>query len=451
MLRAIGVSSLEDLLKQVPEALRWRPEDDATGAGDILGAPRGEMEVVAEARRLAAQNVPLEARTNFLGAGVYRHYIPSVVPSLATRAEFLTAYTPYQPEASQGLLQAIFEYQTCVARLTDMEVSNAGLYDGATALAEGVLMAMGIRSKARRVVLSKAIHPQYRAVVRSHVEGLRAEVVEVDMTNGRTGLDAWCEALGDPDTAAVAAFQSPNFFGSLEDGEALVKAAQEKNALAATVFNPIALGILATPGRWGADIAVAEGQPLGMNPYAGGEALGVFATRKDHMWKMPGRLVGLTRDRKGRRAYVLTLQSREQHIRRARATSNICTNQSLFALMAAIYLATLGPEGLREVATLCASRAAYARKVLGTVKGYNVAFDAPAFHEFVLRTPGDAQELAVRVIHNHNLVPGYPLGKDYPELADCLLVCTTEMTSREEIDRLAAALANPGDATKTSE
>jgi len=441
MLSALGVASIEDLLAQVPEALRWRPGKDAPPGG-LLDTPLTEPALMAEARRRAEQNVVSGSRPCFLGAGTYHHYIPAVVPHLATRSEFLTAYTPYQPEASQGLLQATFEYQTAVARLTGMDVSNAGLYDGATALAEAVLMGFNLKPKSPRIVLSRGIHPQYRQVVRTHVESLGAEVVEVDLREGITPEDAWRSALGEKDTTALAVVQSPNFLGCLEGGKLLVAAAHAAGALACVVFNPIALGALATPGQWEADLAVGEGQPLGLAAAAGGETLGLFATRKEYVWKMPGRLVGLTRDRLDRRAYVLTLQSREQHIRRARATSNICTNQALYALMAAIYLATVGPGGLREVAAICAARSAYARKRIQERAGLRPAFSAPSFHEFALRVGRDAEAAAEILADKHGILAGYPLGRDYPELEDCLLICTTELTPTEDIDRLADALAS---------
>jgi glycine dehydrogenase subunit 1 len=440
MMRAIEVKGIEELLSQIPAELRWRP---GAAAGEIaaLGRALSEPELAAEARRLAAANCSLENHASFLGAGIYHHYIPSVVTNLASRTEFLTAYTPYQPEASQGLLQAIFEYQTYIARLTDMDIANAGLYDGATALAEGVLMGLNIRPKARRVVLARSIHPHYRRVVHSHLAALEVEVVEVEAPEGVVDAADWKKALGPDGTTAVAAFQSPNFFGCIESGQSLVEAAHQAGAVAVVAFNPIALGILATPGQWGADIAVGEGQPLGMAPAAGGETLGLFATRTEHVWKMPGRLVGLTHDRKQRRAYVLTLQSREQHIRRARATSNICSNQSLYAIMATIYLATLGPEGLRELATLCARRCDELRRRLAAISGFAPAFAAPVFHEFVLRTGRDAKALADEFHRTYGILPGYPLGTDYPELADALLVCVTEMTPPDAMDRLADALA----------
>jgi len=460
LLEAIEVHSLEDLLKQIPQEVRWTgPVPDGHPAAELLVRPLTEMELTALARQRAEQNADLADRPSFLGAGTYRHFIPSAVGHLALRSEFLTAYTPYQPEASQGLLQAIFEFQTYISRLTGMDVANAGLYDGATALAEAALMGLSARPAAKRVVLSRAIHPQYREVVRTHVSALGAEVIEVDCADGATSLEKWREALGlsapkdaagggaSPSSsdaspaAAVALFQSPNFFGCLEDGAALVEAAHKAGALAAVAFNPIALGVLATPGQWGADIAVAEGQPLGMAPGAGGETLGLFAARAEHVWKMPGRLVGLTRDREGRRAYVLTLQSREQHIRRARATSNICTNHSLFALMACIYMATVSAEGLRELAGICAGRCALARRRLAQIPGCQLAFPkADHFHEFALRTGRDARELERRIARESGILAGYPLGREYPELADALLVCTTEMTSEADIERLAVAL-----------
>jgi len=283
MLQAAGARSVEDLLAQIPEALRWRDALEAAaapgGEPSPLARPLGEMELVAEARRRAEQNAPAARRVSFLGAGCYRHYVPAVVPQLALRSEFLTAYTPYQPEASQGLLQAFFEFQTFIARLTEMEVSNAGLYDGATALAEAALMAMSVKPAARRLVISRGVHPNYRQVVRATLEGLNVEIVEAPLAEGRADAAAWQECLGAPGTAAAAVFQSPNFLGSLEEGAALAEAAHRAGALAVQVFNPIALGRLAAPGQWGVDIAVGEGQPLGLGLGAGGASLGLFAAQ----------------------------------------------------------------------------------------------------------------------------------------------------------------------------
>ena len=368
------------------------------------------------------------------------------------------------------MLQAIFEYQTMIARLTGLEVSNAGLYDGATALAEGVLMALSLQPGKRRVVISKGVNPQYLQVLRTHLRAQDIEYIEVELQEGATCAASWRKALGaaedssgapedspgaakdkgaaSPGAAAAkglcaaAVFQSPNFFGCLEDGAELTAQAHAAGALAIQVFNPISLGLLAPPGQWGVDIAAGEGQPLGMPPSAGGETLGLFAARMNHIWKMPGRLAGLTRDRLGRRSYVLTLQSREQHIRRARATSNICTNQSLYALTALIYLAALGAEGLRELAEICARRCALAREKLAALPGFGLEFpQAPVFHEFVLRTPRPAEDLFKQLHDQHGILPGFPLSREFPEMKNALLICATEMTSAADIDRLAGALA----------
>lgn len=441
MLQAIGAESLEELLAQIPSGLRWNPKPGSGEVAEPLRHPLSELELTLEARERAAKNHALMTRSSFVGAGCYRHFIPSIVAQLATRAEFLTAYTPYQPEASQGVLQATFEFQTLIAQLTGMEIANAGIYDGATALAEAVCMGINIKPEANRIVLAGGIHPDFRAVVHTHLDGMGPEVVEVPSDGGRIDPAAWKAALGPAGTTAVAVFQSPNFFGGIEDGAKLVAAAKEAGAVSVVVFNPTALGVLATPGEWGADIAVGEGQPLGLAPAGGGETVGLFASKKEYMWKMPGRLVGLTRDRQGRRAYVLTLQTREQHIRRAKATSNICTNHALFAIMSTVYMSVLGPRGLRELATICARRADYARRKLAKVPGVKLAHpEVPVFHEFVIEVPEDAEVFAAHLEEHHNISPGYPLGKKFASMKNSLLVCTTELATEADIDRLVAAV-----------
>ena len=361
MLEAIGVARLEDLFGQIPADARF-PDLD-------LPAPLSEMEIGAELRRLAEGNVTPDGHSCFLGAGVYRHFIPATVDYVLQRGEFYTAYTPYQPEVSQGMLQAMFEYQSMICRLTAMEVSNASHYDGATSLAEAVLLALEAgRGRRDRVVLSPALHPQYRAVVKTYLQGVGAEVI------GDEEADVEPAALAAKldDRSAALVVQSPNYFGQLEDMTGLAAAVHAAGALLIVVADPIALGLFKPPGEAGADVVVADGQPLGIPPSFGGPHLGIFATRKAHVRRLAGRLAGETEDAAGQRGYVLTLGTREQHIRRARATSNICTNAALTALAATVYLATLGKAGLRHVAELCYHKSHYAAGRIAELPGIRI-------------------------------------------------------------------------------
>jgi glycine cleavage system P protein (glycine dehydrogenase) subunit 1 len=360
-----------------------------------------------------------------------------VVDHLAGRAEFYTAYTPYQPEASQGSLQAFFEYQTLICQLTGMDVSNASLYEGASALAEAVLMAMGA-SRRRRVVIASAVHPEYRHVLATYLANTDATVVEASRTSGVTD-PAEVFSLVDDQTAAVV-FQHPNFFGCLEQPRALTEAAHEHGALAIAAVDPVSLGLLERPGDYGADIVVAEGQSLGTPLGFGGPYLGIMAARESHMRKLPGRLVGQTLDRCGRRTFVLTLQTREQHIRRDKATSNICTNQGLLALRATIYLAAMGPTGLRAAADLAARKARYLADRLHAIDGFRLRFGSPFLREFVLQCETPVHQVLDR-LEAADIVGGVPLGRFCPDLADCLLVAVTEKRTRAELDRYASALS----------
>jgi glycine dehydrogenase subunit 1 len=431
MLGSLGLERVEQLFEQqIPAGLLLdRPLDLPPGMS--------ELELRRHFQALASENRPAESGACFLGAGIYDHYVPSVVPTIILRGEFHTAYTPYQPEMSQGTLQSIFEFQTMIAALTGMDVANASMYDGATAFAEGVILAAGVTNRDEAVLVG--VHPTWVQVTRTYVEGLGIRVVEAPLREGIADRDWLRENV--TEGTAVIAVQQPSFFGTIEDLKALGETAHAAGALLVVGANPIALGLLETPGALGADVVVGEGQPLGLGMNFGGPLVGFFAARQKYLRQMPGRLVSRTKDREGREGYVLTLQTREQHIRRERATSNICTNQGLMMLAATVYLSLMGKQGLREVAEQCLAKAHYAADKLGSVPGYHVRFDAPFFHEFVLECPGDASDVAARLAQQ-GITAGYPLGKHYPDMTNCLLVAVTEKRTREEIDRFAAALTS---------
>ncbi len=429
MLAAIGVGSIEDLLVKVPPKARLsRP----------LGLPPAlaETDLVRELRARAARNADADSYVCFLGAGAYDHYVPSPIDHLVRRGEFFTAYTPYQPEASQGTLRTIYEYQTMIAELTGMDVANASLYDGASSVAEAVLMAQAATGR-DEVVLAGGLHPLYRRVVATYTRP-RLRLRDVPAPEGVLDLDAARRALGERTAALVV--QSPNFYGVLEDVAAAAGAAHAVGALLVVVTDPVNLGVLEAPGRLGADIVVGEGQGLGVPLSYGGPYLGVFAARQEFVRRLPGRLVGATVDLDGRRGFVLTLQTREQHIRRARATSNICTNVALCALMATIYLAILGKRGLVEVGELAMAKAHYAAERLTAVPGVSLRFRAPFFKEFTLRLPRSPERVVRRLLRDR-ILAGVPLKPFERRLADCLLVAVTEKRTREEIDAFATALA----------
>ena len=385
---------------------------------------------------MIGRNQGADQRVCFLGAGSYDHFIPAVVDQLAARGEFFTAYTPYQAEASQGTLQATFEYQTLITQLTGMDVSNASLYDGGSAVAEAVLMALAITKRFGRVVVAESVHPEYRQILSTFLDHLEPEVVTVPAPGGAVTAKSLAEAVTG-DTAAVV-LQYPNVFGQLEEMESLVEAAHAKGALVIVSVDPISLGLLRRPADYGADIVVAEGQGLGNPMSYGGPYLGIMACREEYLRKMPGRIVGQTTDRHGKRCWVLTLQTREQHIRREKATSNICTNQGLLALRSSIYLAAMGPSGLRQAAELSTRKAHYAAERLAGVPGLSLAFSGPFFKEFVVRTSRNAPAVLAELgrLGYHG---GIALGRWYPHLADCILIAVTEKRTREEIDGLAAA------------
>jgi glycine dehydrogenase subunit 1 len=432
MLQTLELTTIDELFSGIPEELRF------AGALDIPPA-LSEQDVLRHMRILASRNANVEDYAAFLGAGAYHHFIPSIVPVLTSRGEFMTAYTPYQPEMAQGTLQALYEYQTLICQLTDMEVANASLYDGSTAVAEAVLMARRV-TQHDDVLLSEAVHPEYRAVLRTYLQNLGMQVHEVSVDEaGQTPLSRVRERLS-PRTACVVA-QSPNFFGVIEDLSGFAEALQgEKALLVQAVAEPVSLGLLKPPGAWGADIVVGEGQAFGNTLTYGGPYLGFFATRDRYVRQMPGRLAGETVDTEGRRGYVLTLSTREQHIRREKATSNICTNEGLCALAATIHLCALGKVGLRRLAELNLQRATYARQQLTSIPGCRIPFSGPTFNEFVLETPKPAGDL-IRQLSAQRLIPGVDLGRFYPERSHQLLMCVTEMNAREDIDRLCAALS----------
>lgn len=429
MLRVIGVASIDDLFADIPPALRQQARLD-------IGPPLSEMETRRKMSGLAARNVNFEQAPCFLGAGMYDHYIPAVVPALASRGEFATAYTPYQAETSQGTLQVIYEFQTLLCQLTGMEMANASLYDGATALAEALIMAMAV-TRRNRVLVPRALSPFYGRVAQTYLQGLPVTIEEVPFADGVTDAAQLAARLS-KDVAAVVV-QQPNFFGSLEDGQAIGEVAHAHGALLISVFNPITLGLLPPPGVYEADIAVAEGQPLGIAPQFGGPGVGLFCCRKKFARFAPGRLVGTAEDEQGRAGFTLTLQTREQHIRREKATSNICTNQALCALMASIYLGALGPQGLKNCAEQSYHKAHYAAQQLSQLDGYELAFQTPYFHEFALRVPTSVKEVNRRLLEK-SIIGGYDLGRDYPELENVMLLCCTEKRTKEEIDGLVGAL-----------
>ncbi len=429
MLQAVGAKTIDDLLKQVPDAFRLREVLDLPPAMDELTLRRHLSE-------LGAANRSVDDKVCFLGAGVYDHFIPATVDALAMKGEFLTAYTPYQAEASQGSLQAFFEFQTMVCQLTSMEVANASLYEGATALAEAALMALNVTGK-REIIVSQGVHPHYRRVLQTYLADLPAIYTEIPLKNGVVDTQE-LESELEADTAAIIV-QSPNFLGHIERVETIAKFAHANESLCIQSFNPLSLGILKHPGEMDVDIATAEGQPLGIPLQFGGPYLGLFATRTQFMRKMPGRLVGQTVDAEGRRAFCLTLQTREQHIRREKATSNVCTNQGLLALRASVYLATMGPQGIRHAAQLCHNKAAYLVERLKQV-GLAPRFDLPFFNEVLVKLDRPVADVLADA-SRAGILAGYPIGQDDPKLADCLLVAVTEKRTREEIDRLVDLLA----------
>ncbi|HEY7782582.1 MAG TPA: aminomethyl-transferring glycine dehydrogenase subunit GcvPA [Ktedonobacterales bacterium] len=430
MLRAVGARSIEDLLAPIPKAVRLP-------RALKLPAALSEPDLKRLMTGMAELNADLDHYASFLGAGSYDHVVPSVVPHLAKRSEFYTSYTPYQPEVSQGMLQVIYEFQTLVCQITGMDVANASLYDGSTAVVEGALLAVGPGGRGE-VVVSRALDPQYRATLRTYAHARGFTLREVGLADGVTSLDDLESALGQETRAVIV--QQPNFFGALEDVRAIERLTHTTKALfIVAITEPASLGVLAPPGSYGADLVAAEGQSLG-NPIGfGGPALGLLASRTDYVRRLPGRLVGRTVDEAGETGYVLTLQTREQHIRRERATSNICTNQALLALFTTIYLAALGKRGFHDVGALCLRKAHYAQSRISAVPGFAPLFARPFFDEFAVRTPLPAEQVNAQ-LREQGIIGGYELGRDYPELGEALLFCVTEARTRDDIDNLVSAL-----------
>ncbi len=432
MLQVIGVERVEDLFHDVPEPYRFPPLN--------LPRPISEAEILAELHAMADMNVNLNHAACFLGAGAYNHFVPSVVDMIISRSEFYTSYTPYQPEVSQGVLQALFEYQSMICALTEMDVANSSHYDGATATAEAVIMALNVHHRRRRrVILSPTVHPMYRETVHTYTQGMGLTLVGEDTP--RHDLKALAQ-LVDDQTACVVV-QNPDFLGRMfspSEMQALADTVHAHGALFVVVVDPISLGLMVPPGRYSADIVVGEGQSLGSNPNFGGPYLGIFAFRREYLRRSSGRLVGETVDKEGRRGYVITLSTREQHIRRAKATSNICTNEALVAIAASVYLALMGKHGLRTVAELCYHKAHYAAQRITELEGFHVLSTWPFFKEFVVQCPAPVEDINRYLLDEWGIIGGYDLSQDYPDLNQCMLLCVTEMNTREEIDDLVNAL-----------
>ncbi len=430
MLAEIGAESVDELFADLPEDVRLdRPLELSDGLS--------ETEVYDHLASLAERNASAESEICFLGAGMYDHYVPAIVDAITQRSEFLTPYTPYQPEISQGGLQAMFEYQTAISELTGLPVSNASLYEGPSSVASAAYLAIGATKGRQKLVVSRGLHPHSRETLRTYAAGFGAEVVEVPLADGVTDAAALAEAA-DEDTAAVF-LQNPNFLGAVEDLEALTAAAKEVGALSVASVDAISLSVLRPPGDCGVEIAVGEGQPLGNRLDFGGPSFGFFAATEEHLRRMPGRIAGETEDVDGRRGFVLALQTREQHIRREKATHNICTSQALNALAGAIYLAWLGKQGFVELGELLVRRTAYARERLASIEGVELLHTAPVVREFALKLDVPVDDV-LQACAADGIAAGYPLGREYPEYEDCVLVALTERRSKADIDRLAESL-----------
>jgi len=431
MLASIGAASIDELFEPIPEEFRLR---------EMLNLPpaMAELELTQHLGALAEKNTPAGAVPCFLGGGSYDHFIPAAVDMLASRGEFYTSYTPYQPEVSQGNLQAMFEYQTLICQLTGMDVSNASLYDGGSAVIEAVLMCAAVNKKRRNVVVCGSVHPEYRQIVDAYTENIELDVVSVETSEGVVSLSA-LEAAIDDNTVCVVV-QHPNFFGSLEDVAAIVKLAHDQGAFVVQSFDPASLGVMKRPGDYGVDVAIAEGQSLGTPMAYGGPYLGILTCTDKFIRQAPGRIAGETVAAGGRRCWVLTLQTREQHIRREKATSNICTNQGLYALRASIYLALMGPQGMRELGELCLRKSHYAAEKLTAGKQLSRRFDFPFFKEFVVKAEGTNAANLISRAEADGYLAGIALEQWYPEMSDCFLVTVTEKRTREQIDGLATCL-----------
>ena len=426
MLAKIGAKDLKELLAQIPEKFLYPALD--------LPEALTEAELTAHVHALAAKNKPLK---NFIGAGMYEHFIPAAVPALSSRGEFLTAYTPYQAEASQGTLQTIYEFQSCMCAILNMDVATASHYDGATAMTEAALAACRITGR-REITISQLLHPHYKEVLKTYTRHANLTIKEVPaISNGTLDLDALKETLSDKTACFI--LQTPNFVGSLEDAQAVSATAHAAGALLVSVVNPISLGVVQTPGEYDADFAVCEGQPLGNPMNFGGPGLGIMTAKKAYVRQLPGRMVGIAKDKDGRRAFVLTLQAREQHIRREKASSNICSNEALCALNAVIYLTLLGPQGLKEVAELNLGRAHQLAEKINEVKGFSVNTQTPFFNEFVVTCPVPAADV-ISALEKKGIAAGYDLGQLCPQMQNCLLVCATELRTEDDLQTYTDAL-----------
>ncbi|AQX53770.1 aminomethyl-transferring glycine dehydrogenase subunit GcvPA [Priestia flexa] len=430
MLKAIGVSSVDELFSDIPESVRFQGEYNIKKAAS-------ESELVKELTNLATKNKNVKEYASFLGAGVYDHYMPIIVDHVISRSEFYTAYTPYQPEISQGELQAIFEFQTMICELTGMDVANSSMYDGGTALAEAAMLSAG-QTRKKKVLVSETVHPESRAVLETYAAGQYIEVVEVPSKDGVTDLTVLKERMDD-DVAAVIV-QYPNFFGQVEPLREIEAIAHQGKGMFVVSSNPLSLGLLTPPGQFGADIVVGDAQPFGIPTQFGGPHCGYFATTTKLMRKIPGRLVGQTIDENGKRGFVLTLQAREQHIRRDKATSNICSNQALNALAASVAMTALGKQGVKEMATQNLSKTHYAYNALKASE-VDVVFNGSFFNELVVKLPQPSKEVNQKLLAKH-IIGGYDLGRDYHELKDHMLLAFTELRTKEEIDQLVKELGD---------
>ncbi|MGG1628729.1 aminomethyl-transferring glycine dehydrogenase subunit GcvPA [Rossellomorea sp. NRS-1567] len=430
MLDSIGVDSVNDLFEDIPEKVRFK--------GDYkIKEAKSETELVKELTKMAAKNADLRSHTSFLGAGVYDHYMPIIVDHVLSRSEFYTAYTPYQPEISQGELQAIFEFQTMICELTGMDVANSSMYDGGTALAEAAMLSAG-QTRRKKVLVSSTVHPESRDVLRSYAKGQYIEVVEIPHDNGVTDVEELKKLMSNEIAAVVV--QYPNFFGRVEELKAIEEVAHAEKAMFVVSSNPLALGALTPPGQLGADIVIGDAQPFGIPSAFGGPHCGYFAVNKKLMRKVPGRLVGQTVDEDGIRGFVLTLQAREQHIRRDKATSNICSNQALNALAASVAMTALGKQGVKEMALQNIQKAHYAKEAF-KAKGFSIAFEGPSFNEFVVKVNRPVKEINQKLL-GKEMIGGYDLGLMDDSLSQHMLIAVTELRSKEEIDAFVAELGD---------
>lgn len=424
MLETIGVNSVDELFSDIPEKVRFKGEYN-------IKAAKSETSLMKELFQMASRNADLKTNVSFLGAGVYDHYMPVIVDHVISRSEFYTAYTPYQPEISQGELQAIFEFQTMICELTGMDVANSSMYDGGTALAEAAMLSAG-HTKRKKIIVSGAVHPESREVLKTYAKGQYLEVIEVPVNDGITDIEA-LKGLANEEIAAVIV-QYPNFFGRIEPLKELEEIVHANKSLFVVSSNPLSLGVLTPPGKFGADIVIGDAQPFGIPTAFGGPHCGYFAVTTKLMRKVPGRLVGQTTDDQGRRGFVLTLQAREQHIRRDKATSNICSNQALNALAASVAMTALGKKGVREMASANLQKAHYARTAFKEA-GFDIVYDGHSFNEFVVKLNKPVKEINQALLQK-GIIGGYDLGRDYPELANHTLIAVTEQRSKEEIDTL---------------